>query len=84
MKYNCYACKGFKAYGICSHVLAINHILLKYNVRYQLLEIGKSNRRTTGGNQLRPLPAWQRDGDGDGDSSDEEVQQALTLGAQGK
>ena len=40
-KFNCPHCKGFKQYGICSHVLAINHILMKINLRRELMEIGK-------------------------------------------
>ena len=41
-KFNCPHCKGFKQYGICSHVLAINHILMEINLRRELMEIGKS------------------------------------------
>ena len=34
--YTCLGCKSFKGVGICSHVLAINHILKNFNVRYEL------------------------------------------------
>ena len=44
-KFNCPHCKGFKQYGICSHVLAINHILMAINLRRELMEIGKSTMK---------------------------------------
>ena len=31
-QFDCPTCKGFKSYGICSHVLAINHILEQIDV----------------------------------------------------
>ena len=34
--FECLGCKSFKGVGICSHVLAINHILKHFNVRYDL------------------------------------------------
>ena len=49
-KYDCPTCKGFKHIGICSHVLAINHILQKFNVRYQMLPIGqRTEKKRMGG-----------------------------------
>ena len=33
---DCLYCKGFKGVGICSHVLAINHILKEINLRRSL------------------------------------------------
>ena len=41
-------CKNFKAYGICSHTIAINHILKKYNVRSELLPIGQRTTKKKG------------------------------------
>ena len=35
MRLDCQLCKGFKSYGVCSHVLALNHILQKVNLRRQ-------------------------------------------------
>ena len=81
-------CKGCKGYGICSHVLAINHILRHFNVRYQMLDMGKSNRAKSGPGQGRlpnPEPALQRARIArEPDSSDEEQDAALELGRQGK
>ena len=80
-------CKGHKGYGICSHVLAINHILQFFNVRYQLVTIGKSNRATAGpgmGRLPNPEPALVRANEREPDSSDEEMERLLELGRQGK
>ena len=62
-KYDCVGCKSFKAVGICSHVLAVNHVSKKFNVRYVLgrLQTGASKTAAMkGGNTLRPPPALQR------------------------
>ena len=70
------------------HVLAINHTLKKYNVRYQMVTIGqsnrksKSNKRGTGGKTNAPLPALEKEPVLD-DSSDEEQAELLALGEQG-
>lgn len=78
-------CKGCKGYGICSHVLAINHILKHFNVRTQLATIGKSNRAKSGGRPPKPEPALQRARIArEPDSSDEEAERNLELGRQGK
>ena len=77
-------CKGYKGYGICSHVLAINHKLKLFNVRHQLVSIGKRAVKTTGGNKLHPEPALQRAPTREPDSSDEEEERLLELGRQGK
>jgi hypothetical protein len=37
--FDCKACKAFKQVGICSHVLTINHMLTRFNVRFQLKAI---------------------------------------------
>ena len=80
-------CKGCKSYGICSHLLAINHILKHFNVRYQLHGIGSSNRSKSGPGQGRlpnPEPALQRARIArEPDSSDEEQKRVLELGRQG-
>ena len=74
MGLTCHACKSFKGHGICSHVLGVSHILQKFNVRYQLLTIGKaSSKKNKGrGNTVAPLPALQRVPRREPDSSDEE------------
>jgi len=78
----CLGCKGFAARGICAHVLAINHILKEYNVRYNLLTVNKKGKK--GGQRATPTPALTRmPRTDDGDSSEEEEQRALALGAEG-
>lgn len=63
----CPACKGFKHSGICSHVLAINHILDDIDLGYLL---GKTQKKKKIGGQKRSVrPALLCESD----SSDEEV-----------
>ena len=59
---NCMACKCFKGYGCCPHVLAINHILSKFNVKYQLQKLPKKKEKHTrrGGNLKAPPKALER------------------------
>ena len=57
---DCPGCKGFKHSGICSHVLAVNHILEKFNVKYQLAEIGKKTDKGTKGKSKAPPKALTR------------------------
>ena len=84
---DCKACKGYCTARICSHLLAINHILKHFNVRYQLHGIGSSNRSKSGPGQGRlpnPEPALQRARIArEPDSSDEEQERVLELGRQG-
>ena len=81
---DCVGCKGFKSHGICSHVLALNHILKATNLRREVMEIGKSGSKTGGGNQKKPVPALTRAPQREPDSSDEEEERLLALGAQGR
>ena len=85
MRFDCQFCKGFKSYGICSHVMAINHILQGVNLRRQVLEMGKSRMcKTGGGNRKKTVPALTRAPVVEPDSSDEEMERAMLLGEQGK
>ena len=80
-------CKGNKNYGICSHVLATNHILKGFNIRYELAEIGKSKigtKKGPGGNHQSVEPALKRMKARPADSSDEEEERILEQGRQGK
>ena len=80
-------CKGNKNYGICSHVLATNHILKGFNIRYELAEIGKStigSKVKGGGNRQRSEPALERMKARPADSSDEEEERIVEQGRQGK
>ena len=84
--YECLACKTFKGVGICSHVLAINHILKHFNVRYELhqLQTAASKKQAgKAGKVLKQPPALQRAPVADPDSSDEEMAALLALGEQG-
>ena len=81
-------CKAFKGHGICSHVLAVNHMLTQYDVRRQLRTIGKSaaskeQSKKGGRPAAKPLPALQRAPVREPDSSDEEDERLAALGAQG-
>ena len=90
---DCMYCKGFKGVGICSHVLAINHILKEINLRREVMEIGASSSRkdtrhigknSGGGNRKAPIPALTRAPARDADSSDEEQERLLELGENGR
>jgi hypothetical protein len=86
-KYECLACKSFKGVGICSHVLAVNHILSHFNVRYELKSIqtaASKKAAAKGGNTYKPAPALKRARVAEPDSSDEEEERLLALGQQGK
>ena len=78
-KLNCPTCKGFKGHGICSHVLAINHMQGKIDVEYLLGELSatKANNLQGGGfkgrRALSSAPALEKQRHPrDPDSSDEE------------
>lgn len=81
----CQACKAFKQVGICSHVLTINHMLTRFNVRFQLKSIQTNALKKAGQRGSRKLlPALQRAPNVAPDSSDEEADRLQLLGQQGK
>ena len=82
-KLDCIHCKGFKGYGICSHVLSINHILKNVNLRRQLMTIGTATHKKGGGNRHFPIPALTRAPAAMDDSSDDEQAALLEQGDQG-
>jgi hypothetical protein len=86
--FDCKACKAFKQVGICSHVLTINHMLLRFNVRFQLKAIQTNallkKAGLMGNNRKAPVPALQREPQVELDSSDEEAERLQLLGQQGK
>ena len=87
VEYECLACKTLKGVGICSHVLAINHILKRFNLRYELKQLqtsGSKKQAAKAGKVLRPLPALQRAPVAQPDSIDEEDAALLALGEQGR
>ena len=87
-------CKGYKHHGICSHVLALNHILKEINLRREVMEIGASSsrkgsshhgfKRVGGGNRHKAIPALTRAPTREADSSDEEQERLLELGNDGR
>ena len=78
----CKGCKGYQHSGICSHLLTVNHIEKQFNVRAQLVTIGKSTGKTTGGKAK--APALMRLPQRAADSSDEEDERQLQLGMAGQ
>ena len=62
MHLDCFTCKGFKSVGICSHVLAVNHIQgaidLVYNLKKFVIDANKKNK---GGNLMKVMPALVRE-----------------------
>jgi len=69
-KLACVTCKGFKQYGICSHVCAINHLLGKYDLEDDLKEL--SQKRKKGGYRKGVRPALVREKEAESDSSEDE------------
>ena len=80
------ASESFKGVGICSHVLAINHIVQKFNVRYELksIQTAASKKAAAKVGNPKPLPALKRAHVPEPDSSDEEAERLLALGREGK
>ena len=62
MHLDCFTCKGFKSVGICSHVLAVNHIQgaidLVYNLKKFVIDVNKKHK---GGNTKKVMPALVRE-----------------------
>jgi hypothetical protein len=79
---DCVHCKGFKGHGICSHVLAINHILKEVNLRRLLVRIGLKPAKLHG-RKANVAPALVRQPVGEPDSSDEEAERLALLGDEG-
>ena len=68
-------------------MLAINHILKHFNVRYELKSIqtaASKKAATKGGDTRKTLPALERVPVAEPDSSDEEEERLLALGQQGQ
>ena len=80
--YDCPTCKGFKNVGICSHVLAINHITGKIDIDDMLCELCAPRKR--GGFTKGVRPALVREDAPRSiryvDSSDEEASVTKTKG----
>ena len=66
----CPTCKGFRNWGICSHVIAINHILDQIDLEDQLKELAAP--RSTGGFRKGVRPALIKEKEVVLDSSEEE------------
>ena len=66
-KLDCPTCKGFKLYGICSHVVAINTILGKADVDDALAELCQPRKQ--GGYRHGVRPALMKEKEAESDSS---------------
>ena len=68
----CVTCKGFKQYGVCSHVCAINHLLGNCDLEDDLKEL--SQKRKKGGyvKGVRPALVREREADSSDDSDSSE------------
>ena len=90
--FDCVHCKGFKGHGICSHVLAVNHIRQEVNLRREVMEIGqkykkrgpKPGKAKAGpGRKQKPKPALQKQRE-QADTSDEELERLIMEGEEGR
>ena len=59
--YNCPTCKGFKQYGICSHVVAVNHLMKAINIDAMLEVLGEVPKKNRGGYNKGVRPALTRE-----------------------
>ena len=85
--YSCMGCKAFQGIGICSHVLAINHIMKKFNVRYELRQVqtdASKQKAKRGGNTLKPPSALVRVPVATPTAADDEEERLQALGMQGQ
>ena len=84
-RYDCLACKGFKLRGICSHVVAINHLMKLIDVHAMLGVLGDVPKKNRGGFIKGVRPALTREDAAEArrralaqpDSSDEEAESEL-------
>ena len=92
MKLDCPSCKSFKHVGICSHVLAVNHIMQKFNVRYRLRELSKTKSNNPQGSGVYGRRSWSTTSPAlekqrlplEADSSDDEESVLRRLGLEGR
>ena len=80
-------CKSFQGIGICSHVLAINHIMEKFNVRYELrqaVQTDASKQKAKGGGTKRQYSALFCVPAAAPTAADEEEERLLALGMVGQ
>ena len=55
---DCFGCKGFKHTGICSHVVAVHHLMNKYDLLYNTERfLTKNQKKNMGGNTRKVMPA---------------------------
>ena len=59
--YDCPTCKGFKLYGICSHVVAVNHLMKKLDVYAMLDVLTEVPKKNRGGYTKGVRPALSRE-----------------------
>ena len=57
---DCFACKGFKSIGICSHVVACHHLMSKYDLLYNTERfLTKNQKKNKTGYSARVMPAHE-------------------------
>ena len=73
-------CKGFKHHAICSHVLAISHVLKGINIREELKPLSKKReahrpKKARGALSMQPDDGVDvEDDEGDGEEFDEDLE----------
>ena len=86
LRYVCQGCKGFLGTGICSHVLSVNHMESKFNVRAELRALtsrASKRKAALAGNRKRPPPALESL-PAPVDSSEDEAEQEQALFLEGR
>ena len=61
----CVTCKGFKQYGICSHVNAIKHLLGNYELEDELKELSQKHKKGELMKRVRSALVREREADFD-------------------
>ena len=77
----CPGCKGFKNYGICSHVCAVNHSIDRCDVRDALAVLSRPRR--PGGFRSGVRPALMREDCSSSSDSSEDEPLAIRFGPRG-
>ena len=72
-------CKGFKHHAICSHVLAISHVLKGINIREELKPLSKTReahrpKKARGALSMQPDDGVDVEDEGDGEEFDEDLE----------
>ena len=80
---SCPTCKGFRNWGCCSHVVAINHILDKIDLEDQLKELGGPRKQGGFRTGVRPALVKEKEVVDSSDEEDEPLAKRLKHPAKG-